>query len=1198
MRRGVGALFVAFLAARVLLGPVSTSAPSKSSAKPASVPKKPAAINPPKLAVAKTAQAPREQAPCEASSEKCPAKGLVGAVDASLATPKSTRLYLSSLPGVSDEMKDAHFFIATVPDPAHTHLSLLFDRQVAAIEQAVQQAGYLFTRAYLPWDNLQHQEDTDYRIRLGQQDYQDAREEFPGLLLFRDVKKSGDDTNTRSLLVFLVGETPTGGINKLQFSNAMAAIQDLCSKGCDDVPLKGGTKTLFILGPMFSGSLYSLQALVSEANASPFQFTSIDISSGTATDHDTVQWFVDKEGQNVKFQSFQMNSADALQDVLGFACSQNYQADEIAVLSEDETAYGNAPPPPGPDPTVNGNASPNTTQSSSKTETAEPATDSIADSSEKIVCSTQKSRGKDRVLHLNFPRDFSALRNAYQRDLETTSSSSSSAPRSTLRLNLEDQGNDDDSVPSFSPAQTPLSEEAILMGIVSKLRERKINLVVIEATNPLDIVFMVRYLRDAYPDARIVTLNSDLLLPRQVNEPHLRGVMQIVTYPLVGDVGDSNLDLCGQIPQVFPNDDSEGTFLAALSLMKTQKSAYGCLGFPGLPSVTLPYAVDRLWLTVLGRDQFWPIAAYHDVANLNPDPGQPPDWIILCASAIAFALVYALIAFKGTIVSSSIFMANFAPVKDHWRNRTLLFCGLLIFDVFFCVLWPRFWEPACRRFLFFPALLCVAGLVLVDLFRRNKWAPDRGLLILGAVGFAVSFVVLYEAFRFENGRLPWIFQRYRYENVLSGVSPVVPYLLLFAGFLWTCWHSLSGRPPWDCDGSGPPLPSHDQVVAGDNVDSKQRLEGLTCDRNKDLLRLMRTGSVQGRLVILTGIILAIPLLTLTVLATPHTVQSFESFGYNVIYSVLLVLAIALVVWDTVRLSFIWLELRVLLMVLDRLPLRRGFVRMAGFKSRRLWQLGGNTFEDFFAVMSMEIQTISALHNLDSLDAESMKALTDAQNTVSGLAKWMREQHEQNKQNPPKPGGAEFTQDLVSKLQDMQKTLAGTCAAILQYLRNEWDGETRHAWDAECMARAKDDYKDDVDPPVQLAEDFASLFYFNFICSVFTRMRALVLAIVGMYVFILLSFSSYPFEPNSTFHLAMSFLLVFITAAVAIVFAQAHKDATVSRITDRDAGKLGFDFWFRLVGVMGVPILSLLAAKFPEIGGFLFSWLEPASQAFK
>jgi hypothetical protein len=44
--------------------------------------------------------------------------------------------------------------------------------------------------------------------------------------------------------------------------------------------------------------------------------------------------------------------------------------------------------------------------------------------------------------------------------------------------------------------------------------------------------------------------------------------------------------------------------------------------------------------------------------------------------------------------------------------------------------------------------------------------------------------------------------------------------------------------------------------------------------------------------------------------------------------------------------------------------------------------------------------------------------------------------------------------------------------------------------------------------------------------------------------------------------------------------------------------LGFDCWFLLAASMGLPVLSLLAAKFPEIGGFLFSWLEPASQAFR
>ena len=150
-----------------------------------------------------------------------------------------------------------------------------------------------------------------------------------------------------------------------------------------------------------------------------------------------------------------------------------------------------------------------------------------------------------------------------------------------------------------------------------------------------------------------------------------------------------------------------------------------------------------------------------------------------------------------------------------------------------------------------------------------------------------------------------------------------------------------------------------------------------------------------------------------------------------------------------------------------------------------------------------------------------------------------------------------------------------------------------------MVREKTECKDLGLPlAVRLSEDFVCLFYFSFISSIFGRMRALLLTVAGVYVFMLLSFSSYPFEPSSAFHTAMIFLLILVTLAVGIVYGQAHKDSTISRITDTEVGKLGGEFWFRLVGFVAVPLLSLLAAKFPEIGGFLFSWIEPASQAFK
>jgi hypothetical protein len=41
-----------------------------------------------------------------------------------------------------------------------------------------------------------------------------------------------------------------------------------------------------------------------------------------------------------------------------------------------------------------------------------------------------------------------------------------------------------------------------------------------------------------------------------------------------------------------------------------------------------------------------------------------------------------------------------------------------------------------------------------------------------------------------------------------------------------------------------------------------------------------------------------------------------------------------------------------------------------------------------------------------------------------------------------------------------------------------------------------------------------------------------------------------------------------------------------------------DFWIKFASAAAIPVFSLLAAQFPGINQFLFSWLEPALQAMK
>lgn len=53
------------------------------------------------------------------------------------------------------------------------------------------------------------------------------------------------------------------------------------------------------------------------------------------------------------------------------------------------------------------------------------------------------------------------------------------------------------------------------------------------------------------------------------------------------------------------------------------------------------------------------------------------------------------------------------------------------------------------------------------------------------------------------------------------------------------------------------------------------------------------------------------------------------------------------------------------------------------------------------------------------------------------------------------------------------------------------------------------------------------------------------------------------------------------------------DATLSRITNTDAGKLGFEFYHRLLSYGALPLLTVLATHFNGVGQMMFSWIQSA-----
>jgi hypothetical protein len=119
----------------------------------------------------------------------------------------------------------------------------------------------------------------------------------------------------------------------------------------------------------------------------------------------------------------------------------------------------------------------------------------------------------DSPLNLVFPRGISWLRNAYQ-DLPAAPPGLPAGvvlpTTPMLPFAISEPTYGDDKTPSLSATQTPISEEAALLSIANTLRRERVRFVVITGTDPLDDIFLIRFLRTHCPDLRIIIFESDL----------------------------------------------------------------------------------------------------------------------------------------------------------------------------------------------------------------------------------------------------------------------------------------------------------------------------------------------------------------------------------------------------------------------------------------------------------------------------------------------------------------------------------------------------------------------------------------------------------------------------------------------------------------------------------------------------------------
>jgi len=310
----------------------------------------------------------------------------------------------------------------------------------------------------------------------------------------------------------------------------------------------------------------------------------------------------------------------------------------------------------------------------------------------------------------------------------------------------------------------------------------------------------------------------------------------------------------------------------------------------------------------------------------------------------------------------------------------------------------------------------------------------------------------------------------------------------------------------------------------------------------------------------------------------HPIMSLERPRLELFMSGLLGLAVMGIIVATLKLWEIWLGIRKLLVVLDSLPLRRGFQRIKGYSWKPIWRFGAGNLEELYRISSQETEALECAINagLSATGVEdAVQKARELAGDASGESQILHPLEHRKKEGI-----------LMEQVSSIQSALAEAAGAALDYLAGCWTPQKE----------ASDSSRSTLDAKASAYERFVCLACVNVLVVFLTRVRTLVVAIGGMYVLTLVGITQYPFEPQAPIRLLLIVLLAFVVAVVGTVFAQIHRDSTLSNITDKTPGELGRDFWLRMAGFAAIPLFALFASQFPSLNRFIYSWLRPAIEA--
>jgi hypothetical protein len=1069
--------------------------------------------------------------------------------------------------------------IAIEPDPVHTHLALFFDRDMDALEDALQASCYQYQSNWLPWSppssapsSAEH-----FAAQEEQRLFLQGRESYPGVILFRSntcnpprpIDKGKEKTRSPSggdghqsippgqkpLAVFLVGNSPTAGIDHTQFEEAVHQISLLAPQQPE----------LRILGPTFSGSGRSLLALLSGKAIATLKLEKITIASGSVTDSHCQDFlprtkidanckWSSQDRPAISFVSFGVDKDWRRRLIKDFLIKQGqFAAEQIADLTEDESSYG------------------------STAHKARPTDDPY-----------------DPYPHLYFPRNISHLRSAYQNsNIFGFGVSTSGTGNVSLSLNFNETS-DDDTVPNFAEQQMPVSQEGVMREITQTIERRHIKVVVLSATDVLDELFVAEILAREAPNTLVIVNQADNLFLRSGSSNDFGNMYFVSPFPLIHQDRLSG--------SFFPSDTSEGLYAAThFFYPPPDPKTYMPFSYSGLTANSPP-----LWLSAVGHGDYWPVALLNDQGNppasfhwssvVNKPanalvatelPHLSQDLLLLCLCLIAIYhtakclglsaiqdLSYAytindtvlrlpklwlqlgitvllLVAFQLSLTpayaSRPSRIALYAGSAVLWLAATYLICCIIpIFDP------PALWPTAPK------SKMSIAGFIVIPLIAFLSW--------FGLWRLLWYWVSLWSGF-------PELF-KYRASYPLRGVSPVFPLFLTVIAFCILLYSHLD-RIAFT-DHLRPHLPEVQQDLPNCPGDGElMPVTGLL--HWPPCWHTIRFKSVLLALVAIFALVCAV-LLKLR----PRIFDGSMLQGSLDLAIFLLIVAI---LWELVMAAIVWQKLKTLCLErLESSSLRRGFSSIRGFTWSSLWIFRGSRSARYRAIFRLLEQSRDAL-------SDEATAVTDG----DGLAKSVEKLQAAI--------ASRVSQSIGEAFGAVQKEIALLAGRLLCQLMTAWRSEKGPitacdaAGDEEKIACSSEPVKPI--PTRQLVyEEWVALVYIHYVRMVLLQIRSRLVTAAMLYLFLVWAGTSYPYLDRHALLIGLAAILGILSFSVILIYASINRDPILSRTTNHTPGKLDLDFYLKTASLVGVPLIGFVASQFPEVSSFLFSWLEPGMAAVR